>query len=134
MNVRLQLFAAVQELADSDALDLELPAGATVRDLRPARSAVDQNNEVLTNSRRNERLLAISWQLRNFYGRRAELFRSAPVWVGLRSQRGTTSEEAMQFDCLANVWSDQAGRERRAPVCRAYYILGFLVREVRRPC
>jgi hypothetical protein len=74
------------------------------------------------------------WPLRNIYARRAKLFRRAVRRVTARSQSRTTSEGATPFDWLANLWSDQGGRQPQAPVCRAYYILGFFVREVRRPC
>jgi molybdopterin converting factor small subunit len=36
MNVRLRLFARARDLAGADAVTLELPPGATVRDLRAA--------------------------------------------------------------------------------------------------
>jgi hypothetical protein len=55
----------------------------------------------------------------------AMLFSRVEGRVAESAQCRQPAREQHKFDCLANLWSDQAGRQRRAPVCRAYYILGF---------
>ena len=107
---------------------------AIVDDLRRAWSAAQKRKRLSTNAAEMNDSCQSPGNYEKFTDNQAMLFRRVEGRVAESAQCRTTSEGATQFDCLANLWSDQAGRQRRAPVCRAYYILGFLVREVRRPC
>ena len=55
----------------------------------------------------------------------SDLFRPHARRVSHDARGHPTRGGATPFDCLANLWSDQVGRQGHAPVCRAYYILGF---------
>jgi hypothetical protein len=99
-----------------------------------AGSTVRKRNRLSTNASEMDDSCQSPGNYEKLTGDQARLFKPVGSRVADSAQCRSTSEGATQFDCLANLWSDHAGRQRRAAACRAYYILGFLVREVRRPC
>lgn len=80
--------------------------------LRPARSAVQKRNRLLTNASEMNDSCQSPGNYEKFTGNQARLFGPVESRVADAAQHHTTSEGATQFDCLANLWSDRAGRQR----------------------